>query len=72
MQRIRPKPPYNGPEPFQPFTVAYVDLGPVIVESPLFGRPVDQWSVGDAVALVAAVDQSGATTFHFATEGTNQ
>jgi hypothetical protein len=51
VQRIAVKPPYAGPQPFEPFVVAYVDLGPLKVESPLFGRPVDGWSIGDAVQL---------------------
>ncbi len=51
VQRIAPKPPYRGTDPFEPFVVAYVDLGPLLVESRLFGRPVDGWSIGDAVTL---------------------
>ncbi len=39
VQRFPPKsPPYAGPEPFEPFAVAYVELpGEVIVESRLTG-----------------------------------
>ena len=51
VQRIAVKPPYAGPQPFEPFVVAYIDLGPLKVESPLFGRSVDGWSIGDAVSL---------------------
>ena len=51
VQRIPVKPPYAGPQPFEPFVVAYVDLGSVTVETPLFGRPVDGWHIGDAVQL---------------------
>ncbi len=56
VQRIAVKPPYAGPQPFEPFVVAYVDLGPVKVESPLFGRPVDGadgWQIGDPVRLAS-------------------
>jgi uncharacterized OB-fold protein len=53
VQRIRPKPPYVGPDEFEPFAVGYVDLGTVRVESRLDGKPVDQWRIGDAVHLVA-------------------
>jgi uncharacterized protein len=51
VQRIAVKPPYAGPQPFEPFVVAYVDLGPLKVESPLFGRPIDVWSIGDEVRI---------------------
>jgi uncharacterized OB-fold protein len=53
VQRIRPKPPYQGPAEFEPFAVGYVDLGPVRVEARLTGKPVDAWQIGDAVRLVA-------------------
>ena len=58
VQRIRPKPPYRGPEEFEPFAVAYVDVGPVLVESRLAGRPVDDWRIGEPVDLV--VDEADA------------
>ncbi len=51
VQRIAPKPPYRGTEPYQPFVVGYVDLGPLRVESRLFGRPVEGWSIDDPVIL---------------------
>ena len=53
MQRIRPKPPYEGPDDFEPFAVGYVDLGPVRVESRLEGKPVDEWRIGEPVQLAA-------------------
>ena len=53
IQHIEPKPPYRGPEPFEPFAVAYVDLGPVRVESRLAGRAPEAWQIGDSVHLVA-------------------
>jgi len=51
IQHIQPKPPYRGPEPFEPFAVGYVDLGPVRVETRLGGRAPDAWRIGDAVRL---------------------
>lgn len=51
VQRFAPKPPFRVPDPFEPYTVAYVDLGPVKVESRLTGRPVDAWAIGDEVRL---------------------
>jgi uncharacterized OB-fold protein len=60
VQRIRPKPPYNGPEEFEPFALGYIDLGPVRVESRLVGRAVDEWQIGDAVRLTAGeADERG-------------
>lgn len=51
IQHIQPKPPYRGPEPFEPFAVGYVDLGPVRVETRLAGRAPDAWQIGDVVQL---------------------
>ena len=60
VQRTRPKPPYAGPEEFQPFAVGYVDLGPVRVETRLEGRPADAWTIDTPVHLVVgAADSSG-------------
>jgi uncharacterized OB-fold protein len=53
IQHIQPKPPYRGPDPFEPFAVGYVDLGPIRVESRLAGRAPDAWRIGDAVRLAA-------------------
>lgn len=51
VQRFPPKAPFRGPEPFEPFAVAYVDLGPLRVEARLTGRYVDNWVIGDRVVL---------------------
>ena len=53
VQRFAPKPPFRVAQPYEPFTVAYVDLGTVRVESRLLGKPVDRWKIGDPVQLVA-------------------
>ena len=52
IQHIEPKPPYRGPQPFEPFAVGYVDLGPVRLETRLAGRAPETWQIGDAVRLV--------------------
>ena len=51
VQRFEPKrPPYQGPVPFVPFAIGYVELpGEVIVESRLDG--IDAPEIGMAVAL---------------------
>jgi uncharacterized OB-fold protein len=71
IQHIQPKPPYRGPEPFQPFAVGYVDLGPVRVETRLAGRAPDEWRIGDAVGLVAgpADDDGDVWSFEFEPAG---
>ena len=52
IQHIQPNPPYRAPEPFEPFAVGYVDLGPIRIETRLGGRPPDAWRIGDAVRLL--------------------
>jgi hypothetical protein len=53
VQRFRPKsPPYAGPADFEPFALAYVDLGPVIVESRLTGFAFEALAVGLPCRLV--------------------
>jgi uncharacterized OB-fold protein len=51
VQRIAVKPPYTGPQPFEPFVVGYVDLGSLKVESPMFGRDLGAWHIGEPVQL---------------------
>jgi uncharacterized OB-fold protein len=53
VQHSRPKPPYQGADEFEPFAVAYVDVGPLRVEGRLEGRAADAWQIGDQVRLVA-------------------
>ena len=50
-QHFEPKPPYRT-DSFSPFSIGYVDLGPVIVEGWLVGRT--QWTIGEPVRLVLA------------------
>lgn len=54
------------PEPFQPFAVGYVDLGPLRVESPLTGHSVDEWRIGETVELVVASNDEPVRSFAFA------
>ena len=48
-QHFEPKPPFRTDE-FAPFSIGYVDLGPVIVEGWLVGRT--EWTIGEPVRLV--------------------
>jgi uncharacterized OB-fold protein len=50
-QHFAPKPPFRT-DAFAPFSIGYVDLGPVIVEGWLVGRT--EWSIGEPVRLVLA------------------
>ena len=60
VQRTQPKPPYEGPEPFEPFAVGYVALGPITVEARLEGRPVDAWTIGTPLRLeFGQADEAG-------------
>jgi uncharacterized OB-fold protein len=70
IQRIQPKPPYRAPEPFEPFAVGYVDLGPVRVETRLGGRAPDAWGIGDAVRLFAGApdDDNNVWSYEFVPE----
>lgn len=55
VQRFRPKsPPYTGPEAFEPYAIAYVELpGATIVEARLTGFGFEQLKVGLPCRLVA-------------------
>lgn len=72
-----PAPPYLGPsspETFHPFAVAYVDLGPVLVEGPVLGDPAEV-RIGDAVTIVFPVlghDESGCEVVSFAFDRTKE
>jgi uncharacterized protein len=67
VQRFRPKsPPYAGPEAFEPFGIAYVQLGDaVIVETRLSGFAFDQLKVGLPCRLVIE-ELGGKRSFAFA------
>ena len=72
VQRFAPKaPPYAGPQPFEPFALAYVELaGEVIVESRLTGFDFDALACGLPVRLtivpfVEAADGTTITTYAF-------
>lgn len=63
IQRYRPKtPPYAGPDAFEPWAVAYVELpGETIVESRLANVAFDAITIGMALELtVIPFDRSGA------------
>ena len=64
VQRFAPKAPYLGPSPYEPYALAYVDLGTVKVESRMRGKSVDSWKIGEAVQIV--IDETASPlTFWF-------
>ncbi|MEE4537332.1 MAG: OB-fold domain-containing protein, partial [Erythrobacter sp.] len=65
-QDFRPKsPPYDGPEPFVPFLIGYVDLGEVIVESRIEEASLDQLTLGMEMELDIVQFDSSRSTFAF-------
>lgn len=53
VQGFRPKTPYNGPEPFEPYGVGYIDLGgEVVVEARLTENDPARLRIGDPMDLV--------------------
>jgi uncharacterized OB-fold protein len=74
VQGFRPKPPYVGPEPFEPYGVGYVELpGEVIVEARLTVSDPEQLQIGMPMRLVLEAfrhDEQGndVVTFAFAPE----
>ncbi|GAA2454419.1 OB-fold domain-containing protein [Actinomadura vinacea] len=75
VQGFRPKPPYTGPEPFEPYGVGYVDLdGEVIVEARLTENDPARLRIGAPVDLVLEpfttdADGTRVVTFAFAPRG---
>jgi len=66
VQGFRPKPPYAGPEEFEPYGVGYVELpGEVRVESRLTVADPDRLRIGMAMELVI-VPFGGTVTYAFA------
>jgi uncharacterized OB-fold protein len=72
VQRFAPKsPPYQGPTPFEPFALGYVELpGALIVESRLTGAAFNELKVGMPMQLTTLTlrrspDDPGVTTFAF-------
>jgi uncharacterized OB-fold protein len=74
VQGFRPKPPYAGPDPFEPYGVGYIELpGEVIVESRLTVSDAEQLRIGMPMRLVVErfrQDEEGndVVTFAFAPE----
>jgi uncharacterized OB-fold protein len=70
VQGFQPKPPYTGPEAFEPYGVGYVELGgEVLVETRLTENRAEHLAIGAEMELVIVpfrVDQSGDEIVTFA------
>lgn len=70
IQGFPPKrPPYAGPEPFEPYGVGYVDLGEVKVESRLTVADPEVLRIGMPMQLVVEPFVDDAVSFAFAPLG---
>ena len=72
VQAFRPKAPYLGPEPFEPYGVGYVELaGAVRVEARLTESDPERLCIGDTMRLVIVpfhTDDQGRQVMTFAFE----
>lgn len=73
VQYFEPKAPFRHDGAFEPYGVAYVDLGPVIVEGRLLENDPERVRIGDRVRLTTLVAHTDGftpvTTFAFALTG---
>lgn len=68
-QDFRPKPPFAGPEPFEPFLLGYVELpSQVIVESRLVDAELEELFIGLPMSLAIVPFDEERTTFAFRPE----
>ena len=68
-QNFEPKSPYEGPEPFEPYIVGYVELpAQVIVESRIVGASLDQLSADLPMKLVVEPFDQERSIFAFTPE----
>lgn len=71
IQAFKPKPPYDGPDDFEPYVVGYVNLdNEVLVEARLEYGPDEHPRIGESMALsltpyVTAPDGTTVMTFAF-------
>ena len=68
-QDFQPKAPYDGPEPFVPFLLGYVELpGEVIVETRIVGAVLEDLKLGMAMEFVVAPFDETRATYAFRPE----
>ncbi len=64
-QDFEPKPPYAGPQPFEPFLLGYVELDEVIVETRLVGAALGDLRLGMPMRLTIVPFDAGRLTYAF-------
>ena len=65
-QDFKPKPPYDGPEEFEPFLVGYIELpGEVIVESHIVGSTLEDLKLGMPMEFVIVPFDDKRSTYAF-------
>lgn len=65
-QEFKPKPPYDGPEEFEPFLVGFIELpGEIIVESHIVETSLDQLKIGMEMELVISAFDDARCMFSF-------
>lgn len=68
-QDFKPKPPYDGPEKFEPFLLGYIELpGQVIVEGHIVETTLDQLKLGMKMELVITPFDETRSIFAFSPE----
>ncbi|MBN8841977.1 MAG: OB-fold domain-containing protein [Sphingomonadales bacterium] len=68
-QEFQPKPPFSGPEPFEPFLLGYIELAnEVIVESRIVETSIDRLRLGMAMQLVIVAFDDHRSTYAFRPE----
>lgn len=68
-QEFQPKAPYDGPEPFEPFLLGYVELpNEVIVESRIVGTTIERLRLGMPMQLVIVAFDDRRSTYAFRPE----
>lgn len=68
-QEFQPKPPFSGPEPFEPFLLGYIELpNEVIVESRIVGTSIDRLELGMPMQFVIVPFDESRSTFAFRPE----
>ena len=65
-QDFKPKPPYDGPEEFEPFLVGYIELpGEVIVESHIVDAKLEDLNLGMPMEFVIVPFDDKRSTYAF-------
>lgn len=68
-QDFQPKEPFEGPEPFQPYLIGYVELpGEVIVETRIVEAKLEDLKLGMAMEFVVAPFDATRATYAFRPE----